>query len=197
MTPCYRLPLLYRAMMLCLYRQNYWARHRTIADLIPEGSTVLDVCCGPGTLYTRYLRNRRVAYKGLDLSESFVKHLRSIGADAELWDGSDSRPLPTADIVVMQGSLCHFHPEVLPVLRRMMRAARRNVIISEPIRSVMHGEHRWLAAIAARVTNPGNGRSDFRFTPQQLDDSIADCHAQVESRFLIPGGREYVYVLRA
>ena len=44
-------PLLYESLMLALYGRHYAARFRAIAELIPAGSSVLELCCGPGILF--------------------------------------------------------------------------------------------------------------------------------------------------
>ena len=41
-------PRLRDCVMLALYGRHYGARYRAVADLIPDGSSVLDLCCGPG-----------------------------------------------------------------------------------------------------------------------------------------------------
>ena len=70
-TVVYKSPLLYEAVMLALYGRHYFARYRAIADLIPAGSSVLDLCCGPAILYSRYLRNKnvRVSLRHLELEK--------------------------------------------------------------------------------------------------------------------------------
>lgn len=54
----------YELAMFMLYGRHYSARYRAIANLIPYGAEVLELCCGPGILYERYLRYKDVAYRG-------------------------------------------------------------------------------------------------------------------------------------
>jgi hypothetical protein len=79
----------------------------------------------------------------------------------------------------------------------MVAAARQLVIVSEPVRSVIHGGNVWMAALAGYLTDPGNGNSRLRFTDEKLRASIMAHTGHMESSFLIPGGRERVYVLNA
>src|SRR5215471_8902261 len=191
----YSWPALYEAVMLLLYGRHYSARYRILADLIPAGSSVLDLCCGPAVLYHRYLRHKDVRYTGLDVSNRFIDRLRQRGAAAEVWDVGSAAALPTADYVVMQASLYQFLPDPSPVLHRMLQAARVQVIIAEPIRNLADSEVPLASALARRFTDPGNGPSARRFTEQSLIRFFQPYLPRCARTFLIPGGRERVYVL--
>ena len=84
----YRSPLVYGLAMAVLYGRYYRARTRSVAALVPPGASVLELCCGPGTLYLGYLRAKDVRYRGLDLNPVFVRRLRGLGVDAEVADVS-------------------------------------------------------------------------------------------------------------
>jgi len=191
----YSWPALYEAVMLLLYGRHYSARYRILADLIPAGSSVLDLCCGPAVLYHRYLRHKDVRYTGLDVSNRFIDRLRQRGAAAEVWDVGSAAALPTADYVVMQASLYQFLPDPSPVLHRMLQAARVQVIIAEPIRNLADSEVPLASALARRFTDPGNGPSARRFTEQSLIRFFQPYLPRCVRTFLIPGGRERIYVL--
>jgi len=194
-SPIYKLPVLYEAVMLVLYGRNYSARYRQLADLIPTGSRVLDLCCGPAVLYDRYLRRKSVRYTGLDLSEHFIHRLRRRGGEGLVWDVRSPAALPHADCVIMQASLYHFLPDPEPVVGRMLQAARQAVIIAEPIRNLANSRLRLVAACARRLTDSGNGSAHLRFTPETLDQFFASFGPRVRHSFYIPGGREKVFVL--
>ena len=187
----YRGAALYELAMLALYGRHYPARYRAIAELVPPGSSVLDVCCGPGVLFDRYLRRRGVEYTGLDINPRFVARVNRRGGRGWVWDLRDEAPLPRADVVVMQASLYHFLPDAAPVVDRMRRAARVRVIIAEPIRNLAASRHRWLAAFAARQTAAGRDGQPRRFDEPTLDALLGP----LGRGSLIPGGREKVYVL--
>src|SRR4051812_46793681 len=112
----YRAPWVYELVMIALYGRHYPARYRAIAGLVPEGASVLDLCCGPGFLYDRHLRRKSVDYTGLELNPAFVERVRRRGGHALVWDLHDDRPLPPADVVMMQASLYHFLPDVAPLV---------------------------------------------------------------------------------
>ena len=182
----------YELLMLALYGRHYPARSRAVADLIPDGATVLDLCCGPGTLFRRHLRARGIDYIGIDLNPRFIARVRRLGARGHVLDLRWGEELPRADCVVLQASLYHFLPDPAPLLARMGRAARRRLIVAEPIRNLATGRNPLLASLARRQTDPGTGATPLRFDEATLDRLLG---ATSTRSFLIPGGREKVYVL--
>lgn len=197
MTPSlvYRNALSYGTVMHALYGRYYSARFATIAGLVPQGASVVDVCCGPGTLYLGHLRERGVRYTGLDLSETFVACLRRRGVAAEVRDVSDGAPLPAADIVIMQASLYQFLPGAREVVDRMRAAAADAVIVAEPIRNLSSSRLAPLAALARRSASTDRASHEQRFDEASLDALMSSYADAVRRRLLIPGGREKVYVL--
>jgi SAM-dependent methyltransferase len=191
----YRSPLLYRLTMAVLYGPYYRARSRSVAALVPPGASVLELCCGPGTLYLGYLRARHVRYRGLDLNPMFVRRLRDLGVDAEVADVG-AAPLPPSDIVLMQASLYHFIADARALIDRMRDAARQAVIVSEPVRNLATSQRPLVAWLAARSASPGDRRHANRFTEASLDALMASYGDAVRERRLIPGGRDKIYVLR-
>lgn len=188
----------YELVMQALYGRHYEERMRAVAGQVPEGSSVLELCCGPGTLYARHLRSRVSSYMGLDVNERFIERLRQAGADAERIDlAADTRQLPEADVVIMQASLYHFLPDAEGIVERMITAARNIVIVSEPIRNLASSDLPVVGALGRRAANPGVGGHARRFTETTLDLLMQRYPSRLLKTFLIPGGREKVYVLDA
>lgn len=181
--------------MLGLYGRHYGSRYRAIADLIPGGSSVLDLCCGPALLYHRYLRHKSIRYTGLDVNAKFIGELTRRGAAGQIWDLRAGTSLPEADYVVMQGSLFHFLPDAAPVVDRMLGAARKQVIIAEPVRNLASSKFRLLALASKLLTNPGVGNHLQRFDEASLDRLFSRYSSSVVQSRLIAGGREKIYVL--
>jgi SAM-dependent methyltransferase len=183
----------YELLMRALYGRHYAARMSAVADQVPDGASVLELCCGPGTLYFRHLDGH--AYTGLDVNPGFVTGLRRRGVDARLTDLTrDDEPLPLADVVLMQASLYHFLPGANAVVERMLSASRDRVIISEPIRNLASSNLPGVGLIGRHAADPGVGGHADRFTETTLDALME--RYDVISAFLIPGGREKVFVLR-
>ncbi|MFF3224151.1 class I SAM-dependent methyltransferase [Nocardia suismassiliense] len=193
----YRNATVYELLIRALYGRHYTARYRAIEALVPDGASVVDLCCGPATLYTRYLRDKSVDYTGLDRNDKFVAQLTESGGRGMVWNLNSDTPLPEADYLVMQASLYHFLPEPAPVLDRMLKAARKQVIIAEPVRNIASSDNRVLAAIGQRFTNAGDGAQAHRFTEETLDELFRGYESRVVRQSLIAGGREKLYVLDA
>ncbi len=48
----YRSATGYELVMRALYGRHYADRMQAVAEQVPPGASVLELCCGPGTLYT-------------------------------------------------------------------------------------------------------------------------------------------------
>jgi len=187
----------YEVVMRALYGRGYNKRFSSVAELIGEGSSVLDVCCGPGTLFRRYLKTKGVTYTGLDINRHFVERLSAEGATGLTWNLDEFWPLPQAEYVVMQGSLYHFLPEPSRVIDRMIAAAEKQVLIAEPIRNMTDSRILPLAVLARKLTNPGTDDQPNRFNEASLDLLMEQYRARghdVQSR-LIAGGREKLCIV--
>src|SRR2546421_6139894 len=132
----YRSAAGYELLMRTLYGRHYAARLRAVADRVPPGASVLELCPGPGALYQRHLRSSNPDYVALDINDRFVARLRRLGAQAHHRDLSRPEPLPTADVTIIQASLYHFLPSADELVDRMLAAAGLRVIIAEPIRNL-------------------------------------------------------------
>jgi SAM-dependent methyltransferase len=194
----YRSARAYELLMRALYGRHYDDRLRAVAEQVPHGSEVLELCCGPGTLYLRHLRGRVRSYVGMDVNDRFVQALRARGVDARVLDlRAAVEPLPPADAVLMQASLYHFLPDAAPIVDRMLRAARERVVISEPVRNLTSSELPVLARLGASAADPGVGGHAQRFTAASLAELMQQFRPRQLAAFPIPGGREMVYVLDA
>jgi SAM-dependent methyltransferase len=192
----YRSAAGYELLMRVLYGRHYAARMRAVADQVPDAASVLECCCGPGTLYLRHLRGRTSDYVGIDVNERFVARLRRRGVDARRLDlAAEQVELPHADVVILQASLYHFLPDAARILDRMVAAAGERVIVSEPVRNLAASRVPLIARLGARATDPGVGEHAQRFTEESLAALMAHYRERVLKAFPIPGGREMVYVL--
>lgn len=120
---------------------EYWETRGTIgpmrrwligADLIPDGSSVLDVGCGSGE-FLEYLRSKRpnVRATGCDFSMQAVDNIRSLGFDGLVVDVS-KEPLPeTFDYITCFEVLEHI-PNAEEALDRLMQSVRKQLIVSVP-----------------------------------------------------------------
>lgn len=194
----YRSALGYELLMRALYGRHYAARMRAVAEQVPPGASVLELCCGPGTLYLRHLRGRTGGYIGLDVNPGFVARLKARGVDARAFDlAAGEEPLPSADVVILQASLYHFLPRPERIIDRMLAVARDRVIVSEPVRNLASSTNPLIARVGRRAADPGVGGHAQRFTEEMLADLMERYRERMLKSFAIPGGRERVYVLSA
>jgi SAM-dependent methyltransferase len=195
----YKSPLLYEAFLLIRYRGEYRQRSEAIAALIPEGSSVVDLCCGPATLYFSHLRLKRVSYTGLDINRGFVDRLSARGVKAYLWDVEKDKSLPEADYLVMQGSLYHFLPDPYPIVDCMLAAARRSVILTEAVQNLADSNNALVSWMASKLSNPGTGDQVSRFDEDRFQKFVD--HYRPSGRVTdfrpIAASRERLCVLRA
>ena len=194
----YRSAVGYEVLMRALYGRHYAARMRAVSEQVPDGASVLELCCGPGTLYLHYLRGRSSGYIGIDVNPGFVERLRRRGVDARRLDLAAAQdPLPGADVVILQASLYHFLPHPEGIIDRMLAAARDRVIVSEPVRNLASSENPLIARVGRRAADPGVGGHAQRFTEETLGVLMERYRERILRSFPIPGGREVVYVLTA
>lgn len=165
-------------VMRALYGKQLDATYRAVAERVPEGASVVDVCCGTARLYRDHLAARRSEYLGLDFNTHFVFHVRKRGVHARFFDVLKDR-VPPADCVTMLSSLYHFRRQAADVVGRMRAAARRRVIVSEPVRN-LSGRRTPLSRLAARLSNPGVGDYAERF---DLEEFRALAHSLGASEF--------------
>ena len=191
----YRHRGLYAVINWLLYGRHHRTRYRVVAELIPRGASVLELCCGPATLYHSFLRARNVRYTGLDLSPSFINALNQRGGHGILWDLRSEKPLPPADFVIIQGALCFFLPDPSALIGRMLAAASKQIIIAEPIRNLANSSIPLLARVANRLAGAVDGNHPTRFTEETLDKLVENYPLPLKRSFKIPGGRDKVYVL--
>ena len=81
------------------------------------------------------------------------------------------------------------------ILQRMLDAANRSVIISEPIRNLSSSTLPVVRTVARRAADPGVGSHAERFTEAALDQLMAD--HDIRATVHAPGGRDKIYVLDA
>jgi SAM-dependent methyltransferase len=183
--------------MRALYGRHYGARLAAVAEQVPGGATVVELCCGPGTLYFKHLSGRVSAYTGLDVNSGFVERLKRRGVDARVFDLSAPTPLPAADVAIIQASLYHFLPDAAGLIDRMLAAAGQRVIVAEPVRNLATSAIPGVSLIGRRAADPGVGGHAERFDEQTLAALMERYSERILKSFAIPGGRERVYVLNA
>ena len=161
-SPIYWSAQTYDWMLRLLYGEAHFRVLAQVSGLIPEGSSVCDVCCGTGQLYLRHLKSKGCDYIGLDGNAGFVRSLANKGARARLCEvRSDS--IEPADFVTVCSSFYHFYHQREEVLAKLRAAARIAVIISEPVQNLSSNPLRPISILARWLTNPGIAEYRDRF----------------------------------
>jgi len=167
----------YELAMRWLQGPSLEQAYAEVARQIPDGASVVDLCCGTSRLDRDHLRARGCRVLGLDFNGHFVVQGRRHGADTRFFDVRTD-PIPEADYVVMLSSLYHFRDSAGNLLERMKTAARRAVIVSEPIRN-LSSQDSLLGRLAIRLSNPGVGEYADRFDLPELR-ALAAAHGASE-----------------
>ncbi len=194
MLTVYQVPALYGLLMRLGYGPDAAARYALVADRIGEPDDVLEVCCGHLGLY-RHLARRGLArsYVGLEQSPAMLRLARRRGVDVRAFDVRAGGALPAAGTVIMQASLYQFHDLADTLLHRLWAAARRRLVIAEPVQNLAQSRH-GLARWAARaLTRTADGRiHTFRYTEATLLELYRRCGVPVSRVDRTPGGREVI-----
>ena len=192
-SPFYSNPTLYHLLIRFLYRKYFSSRYEIIADLIPENSSVVDVCAGEAYLYTHFLNIKGIQYMGVDNSPYFVKWANNKKIPYKKMNISIEK-IPNGDYVIMMGSLFQFEKHEREILIKMIQAASRKAIISEPINNVASSKNGFLAMIANNLTLPFEAPENYsgkRFNQINLG-KLFESIPEFERSFVAPNGRELI-----
>ncbi len=190
-SPIYWHPLLYESSIRLIYGRNYKERFCAVADFIDEGESVVDLCAGDCAVFRYALRDKHVDYIACDINETFLTWAERREISTKRLDVIDDA-LPEADCVIMMGSLCQFIPNEKNVIQKMINAARRRVILTEPVRNWSQSPWtivRWLGRFGSSLET---GEAPHRFTQETLTPVLKSSGFQ--PIHLICGQRELIAV---
>ncbi len=161
-SPIYWSAVGYDLVMDLAYRGENAESLRELADRIPAGASVLDLCSGTSRLFRDHLAAKGCEYQGLESNGHFVMAMRRRGIRVRQAD-LRSAELPTADYVVMASSLYHFIGRRHELVTRMQKAARREVLVLEPVVNLSGSSSGPIAALGRWLSSPGIGEHHERF----------------------------------
>ena len=162
----YSSPPLLGLMLRIKYGRFYHLRLKKVAQEVPEGSRVIDLCCGDCAIYFRHLRKKRVEYLGIEINPRMArimreKGVRVISSDVRSYD------IPPCDVLLCLASLYQFSNEAANVIGSAQQMARK-IILLEPVENLACSGNPLVASIAARMTDFGEGPVSFRFQEDEL-----------------------------
>lgn len=194
-SPIYWHPLLYHTAMKLSYKDRFETRYSALARYIPEGSQVLEICMGDSYFYRNYLKTRCLDYACADINPVFVRHAKQLGLKADVIDiGKD--PIPSADIILLHGSLYHFIPFEKKLIEKLLAACKSKVIISESTENLSNASNPLQSFIGATLSKAKSGQSKIKFTRDSLRVSFAAFEKHIEVWEESPDNREIIIVLK-
>ncbi|MCB4790914.1 MAG: hypothetical protein LHV68_03405 [Elusimicrobia bacterium] len=190
----YSSPSIYNILVRLLYGINFNSRYEAIAEIIPEGVSVMEVCCGDCYLYLNYLKKKKVKYTGLDINTSFIKSALERGVNVKYIDLNKGL-LPNAQYVIMQASLYQFIPNHKAIVDKLLDSALEKLIIAEPVMNLSDSQNPVISYIAKRAADPGTGNALNRFNEQSLTVFFRSYGDRFKRSFKIKGMREMVGII--
>jgi len=192
----YKYPFLYRVIMFVLYGKEYFRRFETIAFFINNYSSMVELCCGFGDFYVYALKKKQIDYLGIDLSPNFVEYGRKNGINIIEQDISNFS-FPKSDYYVIISSLYHFYPNPEIIIKKMLSATAKNVVIVEPIKNLLNSKYRIISRLTSLLTNEGSGKNNFRFTEESLD-KLMKTHFKINIVNIkkTKNGKEKIFILK-
>jgi methionine biosynthesis protein MetW len=109
-------------------------RARTIAGVVSQGASVLDVGCGDGAILQYLIEHRAVDAHGIDISDRAVIHCRAQGLDVQLANVTQPEALATLaeyDYIILSEIIEHI-PTPENLLDGLRSHVRQAFIISVP-----------------------------------------------------------------
>lgn len=188
-------PKIYNLFLRILHGKHFKERYQKVAECIPVGSTVADICCGDCHLYKEFLCKKGIYYVGLDANPLFVKWGKRDRIPIHLFDVLKEE-IPPAEYVIMMGSLYHFMPWHKEVVDKMLKAATKKVIITEGVRTFTGSSNRLISFLAKRLANPGTKRPIHRFNEKMFIKFLEKYGSRIEGCYKIAGGRQMLAILK-
>ncbi len=193
-SPVYWHPVLYHYVMKFLYGKNFESRYETISDFIPPGVSVTEVCSGDAYLFRKYLRKKNIKYTGLDINPAFVRYGKKNNVSMEIHNLLTDK-IPAADYVIIQASLYQFIPKQKIIIRKLLDATAKYLLIAEPIRNLADSDNPIISFLAKYSANPGNEHAIQRFRKNSLLELFQE-FPEFKKAFEIKGGREMIGIFK-
>ena len=189
----YQFPGLYGLAMRLSYGREYRERYERLADQITVPSDVLEVCAGDLTLHDHLQqRGLLLSYRGLDESPQMVAHALRRDLQFEIADVRALSAFPPASVVIMQASLYQFHTIAEALVRRLWAAAKRQLVIAEPVRNLSSSTNPIVRSIGRAISRTNAGVHSFRYTERDLVALFHVCEIPITSVGRTSRGREVI-----
>ncbi len=159
--------------------------------MIQPCTSVVDLCAGTSLLYDQ-LKDKNVGYTAIDINPVLVKKMVKQNINAVEADITKAN-IPEADTIVMCSSLYHFGDKAAETVRKMLRSARTQVIILEPVKHVSNSRIKFFAKLARRASRIDGVVPMDHFDNQRLSKVLHSVPG-LQLTKVISGGRDILAV---
>ncbi|HEY4181758.1 MAG TPA: methyltransferase domain-containing protein [Kofleriaceae bacterium] len=178
-----------------LYGAAEHLREEAVAHEIPDGASVLELCCGPGRLGL-LLKEKNCDYTGFDCNASFVAHAQKAGLNVHQSVLPPLPDVPDVDYVVVVASFYHFKAEAAAFVDSLWNKARKALIILEPINNRSSHANKFISKLSRLMSHPGVGELPVRFSEPEMDSLLSQYQTNTNSfSKLMSDDRDKLYVL--
>lgn len=164
----YRNIFFYRLIMNVLYKGNYFKRFEPVYKLI-SGKNVVELCFGD-TCIAYYCKQNNINWTGFDINQIFVKNAQKKGFNAEIADIQRVENFPTADTLVISGSLYHFQSDLENLFIKALSCSAY-IIISEPVINLSNRKG-FIGKLAQGSATVEKQKQQFRFNELTLLETL-------------------------
>jgi hypothetical protein len=163
---------IYRSVMQLLYKGKYYRRFDPVKQMLDQinPDSILELCFGD-LVIARYCREKNCKWYGIDKNESFIEYAIDEGFAVEKKNIDVNTKLMRTDVILMMGSLYHFHENAAELIKNMMNSANR-ILLSEPVKNLT--SNRLYGKIAGNFSDSGAGSENFRYTRKSLTELAAN-----------------------
>ena len=186
-------PIIYNLLVKLMYKKHYNDRYREINRLIEADSSVVDVCCGDSYLYS-FLKNKNINYLGLDFNPTFINVSVKKGINVRLFNIFKDE-IPKADYVVIQTSLYQFIPNHDRILKKLLLATGKYLIITETVKSFGASNNKFISTIGKFLNNPGDGVKPERFSKSSFETAIEPFRKKIIDKYFICDGMDLLVII--
>jgi len=153
--------------MRLLYGRKYLNRYRLISALLPDSCSVIELCCGCGFLYEKFLARRGIHYIGVDMLDRMLSRLKKMGVKTIVGDALLTE-VDVSDYCIMLGSLYHFYPKEHFVLKHMSKLGAKAIVL-EPIINYTSSKNFLISCISKAMSHIKGTSSHRRLNTDALD----------------------------
>ena len=130
---------------------------------------VVELCFGD-IYVAKWCKANGIDYTGFDINKHFINNAKRQGYCVEFMNLRNASLIPYSDVVVMMGSLYHFHDILNELINKIMESSP-SLIISEPVSNLAQRKG-ILGYIARKTTRVGNNDEAFRFNENSLSEVL-------------------------